>query len=140
MMAGRKRIGITAPLGFQAAGVHCGIKKSKLLDLALCVSEVSGPVAGVFTKNCVAAAPVLLDRRHLRSHRGRAIIVNSGNANACTGKQGLIDAKAMATAVARQLVVPVEQVFVGSTGVIGRSLPVERIIRAVPAIKPPRRF
>ncbi|MBX3334386.1 MAG: bifunctional glutamate N-acetyltransferase/amino-acid acetyltransferase ArgJ [Nitrospira sp.] len=134
MMAGRKRIGITAPLGFQAAGVHCGIKKSKLLDLALCVSEVSGPIAGVFTKNCVAAAPVLLDRRHLRSHRGRAIIVNSGNANACTGKQGVRDAKAMATAVARQLGVPVEHVFVGSTGVIGRSLPVERIIRAVPTM------
>lgn len=130
----RKPVGVTAPLGFQAAGVHCGIKKPKLLDLALCVSEVSGPIAGVFTQNRVAAAPVILDQLHLRSHRGRAIIVNSGNANACTGKQGLIDAKAMAIAVARQLAVPVEQVFVGSTGVIGRTLPVDQITKAVPTL------
>ncbi|MEQ1844605.1 MAG: bifunctional ornithine acetyltransferase/N-acetylglutamate synthase, partial [Nitrospira sp.] len=122
-----KNLGITAPLGFQAAGIHCGIKKPGLLDLALCVSDVSGPIAGVFTKNRVAAAPVLLDRRHLRSHCGRAIIVNSGNANACTGEQGLVAAKTMATAVAQQLSIPVHQVFVGSTGVIGRVLPIDRI-------------
>lgn len=83
-----KQTGITAPQGFQAAGIHCGIKKPGLLDLALCVSEVSGPIAGVFTRNRVAAAPVILDRRHLRYRCGRAIIVNSGNANACTGAQG----------------------------------------------------
>lgn len=130
----RKPVGVTAPLGFQAAGVHCGIKKSELLDLALCVSEVTGPIAGVFTKNRVAAAPVILDRRHLQSHRGRAIIVNSGNANACTGRQGLIAAHTMATVVARCLAIPVEQVFVGSTGVIGRALPIDRITRAVPTL------
>lgn len=130
----RKPVGVTAPLGFQAAGVHCGIKKSELLDLALCVSEVTGPIAGVFTKNRVAAAPVILDRRHLQSHRGRAIIVNSGNANACTGRQGLISAQTMAAVVARRLAIPVEQVFVGSTGVIGRALPIDRITRAVPTL------
>ena len=130
----RKPMGVTAPLGFQAAGVHCGIKKSELLDLALCVSEVTGPIAGVFTKNHVAAAPVILDRRHLRAHQGRAIIVNSGNANACTGRQGLISAQTMAAAVARLLAIPVEQVFVGSTGVIGRALPIDRITRAVPTL------
>lgn len=130
----RKPVGVTAPIGFQAAGVHCGIKKSELLDLALCVSEVSGPIAGVFTKNRVAAAPVILDRHHLRAHQGRAIIVNSGNANACTGGQGLIAAQAMAAVVARRLAIPVEQVFVGSTGVIGRALPVDRITRAVPIL------
>ncbi|MGZ8385871.1 MAG: bifunctional glutamate N-acetyltransferase/amino-acid acetyltransferase ArgJ [Nitrospira sp.] len=129
-----KNLGITAPLGFQAAGIHCGIKKPGLLDLALCVSDVSGPIAGVFTKNRVAAAPVLLDRRHLRSHCGRAIIVNSGNANACTGKQGLVAAKTMATAVAQQLSIPVHHVFVGSTGVIGRVLPIDRITTAVPTL------
>jgi len=129
-----KHIGITAPLGFQAAGIHCGIKKSGLLDLALCVSDVSGPIAGVFTKNRVVAAPVLLDRHHLRSRRGRAIIVNSGNANACTGEQGLVAAKTMATAVAEQLSIPVQHVFVGSTGVIGRVLPIDRITAAVPAL------
>lgn len=129
-----KHIGITAPLGFQAAGIHCGIKKPDLLDLALCVSSVSGPIAGVFTKNRVVAAPVLLDRHHLRFRRGRAIIVNSGNANACTGEQGLVAAKTMATAVADQLSIPVHQVFVGSTGVIGRVLPIDRIAAAVPTL------
>jgi glutamate N-acetyltransferase/amino-acid N-acetyltransferase len=129
-----KNLGITAPLGFQAAGIHCGIKKPGLLDLALCVSDVSGPIAGVFTKNRVAAAPVLLDRHHLRSHRGRAIIINSGNANACTGEQGLVAAKTMATAVAQQLSIPVHHVFVGSTGVIGRVLPIDRITTAVPTL------
>ncbi|MGZ8374072.1 MAG: bifunctional glutamate N-acetyltransferase/amino-acid acetyltransferase ArgJ [Nitrospira sp.] len=129
-----KNLGITAPLGFQAAGIHCGIKKPGLLDLALCVSDVSGPIAGVFTKNRVAAAPVLLDRRHLRSHCGRAIIVNSGNANACTGDQGLVAAKTMATTVAQQLSIPVHHVFVGSTGVIGRVLPIDRITTSVPTL------
>lgn len=130
----QKPVGITAPLGFQAAGIHCGIKKPDLLDLALCVSNVSGPIAGVFTKNRVVAAPVLLDRHHLRFRRGRAIIVNSGNANACTGEQGLAAAKTMARAVAEQLSVPVRQVFVGSTGVIGRVLPIDRITAAVPIL------
>jgi glutamate N-acetyltransferase/amino-acid N-acetyltransferase len=129
-----KNAGITAPLGFLAAGIHCGIKKPELLDLALCVSEVSGPIAGVFTKNRVAAAPVLLDRRHLRYRCGRAIIVNSGNANACTGEHGLIAATTMAKAVARHLSVPVHHVFVGSTGVIGRTLPIDRITAAIPTL------
>lgn len=129
-----KYVGITSPLGFRAAGIHCGIKKPGLLDLALCVSDVSGPIAGVFTKNRVVAAPVLLDRHHLRFRRGRAIVVNSGNANACTGEQGLVAAKTMATAVADQLSIPAHQVFVGSTGVIGRVLPIDRITAAVPAL------
>ncbi|MFO0701025.1 MAG: bifunctional glutamate N-acetyltransferase/amino-acid acetyltransferase ArgJ [Nitrospira sp.] len=129
-----KHVGITAPLGFQAAGIHCGIKKPGLLDLALCVSEVSGPIAGVFTKNRVAAAPVLLDRRHLRHRCGRAILVNSGNANACTGPQGLASAITMARAVAEQLSVPLHHVFVGSTGVIGRTLPIDHITTAIPTL------
>lgn len=126
--------GVTAPMGFQAAGIHCGIKKSGILDLALILSTVSGPIAGVFTKNRVAAAPVLLDRIHLRLRRGRAIIVNSGNANACTGKRGLAAAHTMASTIAKHLSIPVRQVFVGSTGVIGRMLPIDRITAGIPVL------
>ncbi len=126
--------GVTAPLGFEAAGIHCGIKKPGTLDLALIVSAVTGPIAGVFTKNRVAAAPVQLDRIHLRSRQGRAIIVNSGNANACTGKMGLTAARTMASDVARRLSVPPHQVFVGSTGVIGRTLPIDRITAGIPVL------
>jgi glutamate N-acetyltransferase/amino-acid N-acetyltransferase len=126
--------GVTAPLGFEAAGTHCGIKKPGILDLALVVSAVTGPIAGVFTKNRVAAAPVILDRLHLRRRQGRAIIVNSGNANACTGAGGLAAAQVMATTVAQGLAIPVHQVFVGSTGVIGRVLPIDRIKAGIPAL------
>jgi len=126
--------GVTAPIGFEAAGIHCGIKKAGSLDLALITSEVTGPIAGVFTQNQVAAAPVQLDRIHLRTRRGRAIIVNSGNANACTGKTGLAAARAMASEVARRLSVPLHQVFVGSTGVIGRTLPIDRITAGIPVL------
>ena len=126
------RRGITAPQGFRAAGIHCGIKKPGLLDLALVVSEQSGPIAGVFTKNQVVAAPVIVDRLHLRQGIGRAILVNSGNANACTGAKGLAAAKKTATLIARQLGVPTQHVFIGSTGVIGRVLPVDRIIKGIP--------
>ncbi|WP_447972512.1 bifunctional glutamate N-acetyltransferase/amino-acid acetyltransferase ArgJ [Nitrospira sp. Kam-Ns4a] len=128
------RGGVTAPRGFLAAGVHAGIKKRPLLDLALVVSEREGPVAGLFTRNHVAAAPVVLDRQHLRHGRGRAIVVNSGNANACTGARGLADAREMADLVARALDVDRRTVYVGSTGVIGRVLPIARIRRAVPAL------
>ncbi len=133
-MVKRPTTGVTAPLGFLAAGIHCGIKKAGILDLALIVSEVSGPVAGVFTKNQVAAAPVILDRLHLKHQRGRAVLVNSGNANACTGKQGLAAAKTMASLVAQKFHVPVEEVFVGSTGVIGRRLPIHLIKAGLPIL------
>ena len=126
--------GITAPLGFRAAGLHCGIKKPGVLDLALVVSERSGPIAGVFTTNQVIAAPVTLDRQHLRLGVGRAILVNSGNANACTGRQGMAAARKTAGLVARRLGRPLHEVFVGSTGVIGRALPVDRIVKALPAL------
>ena len=126
--------GITAPQGFRAAGLPCGIKKRGLLDLALVVSDRSGPIAGVFTKNQVVAAPVILDRLHLRRGVGRAILVNSGNANACTGRQGMAAAQRTAALVARALQIPIHEVFIGSTGVIGRALPVERIVKALPAL------
>ncbi len=130
----RQSAGVTAPLGFRAAGMHCGIKKPGLLDLALIVSDVSGPIAGVFTKNQVVAAPVVLDRYHLRHGNGRAILINSGNANACTGQPGLMAAIQTASRLARSLDVSTHQVFIGSTGVIGRRLPVERILRGIPQL------
>ena len=126
--------GVTAPLGFRAAGLHCGIKKAGVLDLALVVSDRSGPIGGVFTTNRVVAAPVALDRLHLRHGVGRAILINSGNANACTGRPGMAAAQRTAAVVARTLGIPIHEVFIGSTGVIGRPLPIDRIIKAVPAL------
>ncbi len=131
---GSPRRGITAPQGFRAAGIHCGIKKPGLLDLALVVSEQSGPIAGVFTLNQVVAAPIIVDRLHLRKGVGRAILVNSGNANACTGANGLAAAKKTATLVARHVGVPSHQVFIGSTGVIGRVLPLNQIMKGIPKV------
>lgn len=126
--------GITAARGYLAAGMHAGIKKPPLPDLALVVSERPASVAGLFTTNRVAAAPVLLDRQHLRRGRARAIIVNSGNANACTGARGLADAREMAALVAARLGIPRQEVFVGSTGVIGRPLPIAQVRRSLPAL------
>lgn len=126
--------GVTAPQGFRAAGLHAGIKKPSIPDLALVVSDVPAAVAAVFTQNRVAAAPVLLDRAHLRLGRGQAIIVNSGNANACTGAQGLADARETAYLVAQGLKVPPRSVFVGSTGVIGQFLPMPKIRKALPGL------
>ncbi len=128
------RGGVTAPRGFAAAGIHCGIKKKRLPDLALLVSGRNGPVAGVFTTNRVTAAPVQLDRLYLKKKTGRAVIVNSGNANAVTGKQGYADAVEMAALVAKRLKIAPHTVFVGSTGVIGQPLPMARIRQGLPAL------
>ena len=128
------RGGVTAPAGFLAAGIHCGIKKNRLLDLSLVTSTAPGPIAGVFTTNRLPAAPVQLDRLHLQRGIGQAILVNSGNANACTGAQGLADAEEMAFLVAQRLNIEYCSVFVGSTGVIGQLLPMDRIRRGVPAL------
>jgi glutamate N-acetyltransferase/amino-acid N-acetyltransferase len=126
--------GVTAPRGFRAAGIHCGIKKKKQLDLALLVSEKVGPIAGVFTTNRVVAAPVILDRLHLKKGLGRAILINSGNANACTGAQGMRVATDMARLAATVLQTAPHTIFIGSTGVIGRPLPLTRIKQGFPAL------
>ena len=89
--------------GFKAAGIACGLKKTKARDLGLIVSEVPANAAGVFTKNRVQAAPVLLDKERIQSGFCQAIIVNSGNANCCTGQQGIEDARTMARAAAEAL-------------------------------------
>lgn len=126
--------GVTAPRGFLAAGIHAGIKPAPLLDLALVTSTHPGVMAGVFTKNRIVAAPVQLGRRQLKKHSGQAVIVNSGNANAFTGPQGMTDALEMRTLVATQLRMPAHAVFVGSTGVISRPMPMPAIRRAVPQL------
>lgn len=119
--------GITAVPCIQAAGIHAGIKKAELKDLALIVTDVPATAAGVFTKNSVTAAPVLVCRQHLSDPVAQAIIINSGNANACTGELGMSNAQRMATATAGQLGIDKNLVLVSSTGVIGQQLPMEKI-------------
>ncbi|TLY25293.1 MAG: bifunctional glutamate N-acetyltransferase/amino-acid acetyltransferase ArgJ [Nitrospirae bacterium] len=126
--------GITAVPGMLAAGMAAGIKKGDVLDLALIVSEREATVAGVFTLNKVVAAPVILARQRLHRGKGRAILVNSGNANACTGRQGYADAVKVAALTAKTLRLRPEDVFVASTGVIGKPLPRERIEAAIPVL------
>jgi glutamate N-acetyltransferase/amino-acid N-acetyltransferase len=127
--------GVATPKGFRAAGVSAGIKaRAGALDLALLVSDGPATAAAVFTINRAQAAPVLVSRDHLGRSGGvaRAVIVNSGCANACTGDEGLRAANVMATATAALLGCPVEQVLVASTGVIGVALPIDRIQEGLP--------
>jgi len=133
-MSKRVKGGITAPQGFVAAGIHSGIKKTGRLDLAMIVSEKPGPIAGVFTSNRLPAAPVILDRLHLKRGTGQAFIINSGNANAFTGPEGLAHAREMGRRVADQLTIPFHHVFVGSTGVIGVPLPMPAVRNGIPIL------
>jgi glutamate N-acetyltransferase/amino-acid N-acetyltransferase len=123
--------GISAPQGFRAAGVHCGIKKAKK-DLALVATTSPAVAAAVFTTNKVQAAPLLVDKIQLgRGASFRGLVVNSGNANACTGERGMHDAWSMVNGCAAALGVPEEQVLVSSTGVIGQFLPMEKICAGI---------
>lgn len=127
--------GVCAPQGFRAAGMWCGIrKKNDKRDLALIVSDRDCIAAGMYTTNRVKAASVLVTREHLGLGHARAIVCNSGNANACTGAEGLMAARQMAQAVADQLGIGAEDVAVASTGVIGVPLPVEKVRSAMPAL------
>ncbi len=117
--------GITAPAGFTAAGVHCGIKANpEKLDLALVVSDRVATAAAVFTTNLAVAPPIIVSRDHLQASGGhaRAVVVNSGCANACTGDQGRQVAHLMAAETARAVDCELEDVIVMSTGVIGVQL------------------
>ncbi|MBI1840530.1 MAG: bifunctional glutamate N-acetyltransferase/amino-acid acetyltransferase ArgJ [Verrucomicrobia bacterium] len=136
---------IVAPRGFRTAGVFCDIKrlgtgkgsnKGQKRDLTVIVSETPAAVAGMFTTNQICAAPVRLCARRVRHGLGQAIIVNSGNANACTGPQGLQDASEMAARVAGRLGLPERAVFVGSTGRIGVRLPMENVRAGIDAVIP----
>ena len=126
--------GVTTPTGYRAAGISAGIKASNALDLALIVSDRPATAAAVFTVNRAQAAPVLVSKDHLSSTRGRAraIIVNSGCANACTGSAGLDVAREMASATADAIGCSTEEVLVASTGVIGVSLDIGKVRRGIP--------
>lgn len=126
--------GVTAPRGYVAAGTTCGLKASGKPDLALVASERPATVAGTFTTNLVKAAPVLLCQQRVAVGRARAVIANSGNANACTGEQGMEAAHRMAAAAARRLDCSPDEILVLSTGVIGVQLPVEKIEAALPGL------
>lgn len=123
-----------AAKGFRAHGLACGIKEpgSARADLALIVSDQPAVAGAVFTSNKVKAAPVRVSQAHMREKDIRAVIANSGNANAATGVRGIADARAMAHAVAVELGIRRRQVLVGSTGIIGVPLPTERILPRVP--------
>jgi glutamate N-acetyltransferase/amino-acid N-acetyltransferase len=131
---------VVAPKGFLAGGVFCDIKrlgtgkgsdKGQKRDLALIVSEATATVAGMFTTNQVCAAPVKVCMARMKKGVAQAVVVNSGNANACTGKQGLRDAEAMTETAGQQLNIPAKKIFVGSTGRIGAELPMENVKRGI---------
>ncbi len=123
--------GITSPKGFKAAGFFAGIRKKKD-DVSIIYSQVPANCVGVFTKNTVKAAPVLLGIELLKNtDLIQAIVINSGNANACTGEKGLEDAKTMAEVVKDVLNLEENRVLVSSTGVIGSPLPIEKIVNAI---------
>lgn len=123
---------MTVPVGFTAAGVASGIKDGGVLDVALIVAPPGSVGTGVFTRNKAAAAPVALSRSHVAAGPSfRAVVINSGCANAATGKEGVAAALAMAETVAMAIGCPPEEVFVGSTGAIGPRLPVIRVTAGI---------
>jgi glutamate N-acetyltransferase / amino-acid N-acetyltransferase len=129
--------GVTAARHYDAGAVRCGIKDGGAkLDLGVVVSRRPAVLAGVFTRNRAAAAPVIIGRRRVARGVGSVVLVNSGNANACTGAQGLKDAEAMCTAAASRFGVQGEDVIVLSTGVIGVPLPMDRLLDGVSRLQP----
>lgn len=119
--------GVTFAKGFTAAGVKAGIKKSGNLDVAVIYTKTQAVVAGTFTQNKVAAAPVYVSKKVVATGTAHAIVANAGCANACTGQQGLDDAHKMAQIAADELGVNADDVIVGSTGVIGVNLPMDKL-------------
>jgi glutamate N-acetyltransferase/amino-acid N-acetyltransferase len=126
-------VSITAPTGFVASGIHCGIRKNERLDLALVRSLAPATGGGMFTANRVQAAPVVVCKEHLELAQPQAVVVNSGVANAATGERGVLDARATAAEAARVLGLDVEEVLVLSTGVIGALLPLSNVVAGVRA-------
>ena len=127
--------GITAPEGFLASGIHCGLKKNNLkLDLALIYSTVPASSAGVYTKNKVKGAPIYITKEHLTNKKAQAIIINSGNANTCTGEDGLMKAKKMTEIQGKALKLKASDILVASTGVIGVPLNIDAIKDGIPML------
>ena len=125
---------ITSPAGYRASGMACGIKKSGKPDLALIYSEIPAVCAGVFTKNSIKAAPLIVSMEHLRHNSAQAIIINSGNANCFTGKFGLLYARQSTEIISRLLDIRKSDVLVTSTGIIGKTLPFYKIKASAPAL------
>ncbi len=124
---------ITAPMGFRAGCASCGLKAGNALDIAVLTCDHPAATAGVFTTNKVFAAPVALCRERLVGGRAQALVVNAGNANACTGPAGLRDAKTMTSRLARSLNLQPQNVLVASTGIIGHRLPMTKIRAGIDA-------
>ncbi|MDP1758622.1 MAG: bifunctional ornithine acetyltransferase/N-acetylglutamate synthase, partial [Thermodesulfovibrionales bacterium] len=122
------------PEGFLFSAGEAAIKKPGRKDIALIYSKTEANIAGAFTTNKVKAAPVKLDMEKIKSGRGQAIIVNSGNANACTGRKGMQDAAETASLTAKNLKIKPSLVYVCSTGVIGTPMPMEKIKAAIPIL------
>jgi glutamate N-acetyltransferase / amino-acid N-acetyltransferase len=122
---------VSAPLGYRASGVAAGLKASNRLDVGVLVSDLPCVSAALFTRNTAAAAPVRVTRDECDCSQLRAVVVNSGNANACSGDAGLRDARRMRGLVADRLGLPLEEVAVCSTGVIGSALPMPRVVRGI---------
>lgn len=122
---------ITTPKGFLAAGVHCGIKQSGKPDLGLIVCPKGAKAAAVFTTNKIVSAAVEVCREHVKSQTVYAVVVNSGNANTCTGKLGIKNAIRMCTETAKHIGVDPHKVLVASTGIIGHQMPIEKIVNGI---------
>ncbi|NOY60987.1 MAG: bifunctional glutamate N-acetyltransferase/amino-acid acetyltransferase ArgJ [Calditrichaeota bacterium] len=121
----------TTPKGFRASGISCGIKENGK-DLALIVSDISANVAAMYTTNTIPAAPVLISREKTKSGKAQALVINSGNANACTGEQGLGDAREMVSLVSKSAGIDEDDVLVASTGIIGRPMPMDKLRNGIP--------
>lgn len=124
--------GVTAPRGFRAAAVRCGIRQAEANDLGLLVCDTQGTAAATFTTNRVAAAPVRWSRQVIKKGKVRAAVVNSGNANACTGERGWRDVQTTAAKAAELLGLLPENFLVASTGIIGHYLPIEKLLEGLP--------
>lgn len=122
---------VTSPKGFQSAGVAAGIKSTGKLDLGLLVSETRCSAAAVFTRNVIKGASLLVSREHLRDGYAQCVVANSGNANACTGERGMLDAREMARIVAQCLKISEGDVLPASTGIIGEYLPLPAIRKGI---------
>jgi len=121
--------------GFTTAGIFCGIKTNKQKDLALIFSEEPSVAAGLFTSNQVVSPTITWCQEILKSSkRFRAIVVNSGNANACTGPKGMEDCKSLASKLSQKLAVEPKEILIASTGIIGVPLPINKIVKALPAL------
>jgi len=126
--------GVTAPQGFRANGLYCGIKRSGKFDLSLIASDTPAVAAGVWTKNSIKAAPLVVSQKHLANNRAQAIVTNSGNANCFTGSFGLMYARKTAEVMAKHLALKPQDVIVASTGIIGKPLPFQKIKDAAPKL------